>query len=56
MNIHGYKKKHKVMTSMLKYEESKKEDRNEAKIERLEKAKLDCQKRIKTLRQEKEKK
>jgi len=56
MNIHGYKMKNKGMTQMLKAEESLPSDKqNKRRIERLEKAKIDCKKRIKVLKDAKKK-
>jgi hypothetical protein len=56
MNIHGYKQKNKGMTQMIKAEESLPADKqNKSKIERLEKANVDCNKRIKVLRDTKKK-
>ena len=50
MNIHGYKQKHKSMARLLKREEDKdRDDRCEEKIERLEKSKKDCARRIRVL-------
>lgn len=50
MNIYGYKQKHKIMARLLKREYSKdRDERCEEKIDRLEKSKKDCAKRIRIL-------
>ena len=52
MNIHGYKKKAKIMTGLLKRELDKPPKRkSEGKINRLKKAKANCLKKIKELKQ-----
>ena len=57
MNITGYKKKKKMMTGSLKFEEGKdRKDRNENKISRLEDCIKDCSNRIIDLQKNKKSK
>jgi len=50
MNIHGYKKKHKIIKGLLKQERSKQNPCLD-KIRRLERSRDDCKKRILALRE-----